>query len=160
TPDGTTIIASMSKPMREWYFGQIDAQTLNLIRRVFVPADTQHMELAFDGKSALSSIATGKAPFESKLVAYDLERNELRVLRTPTLPQGAKAFWMIAADPTGPRVVLLHEEHIIIWDYEQGQIAQEFKPEGWTKSMTSVGAAFSIDGRRLFVTADKFNTQE
>jgi hypothetical protein len=143
----TVLEPSLRKP----YLVLPDGRTVNIgIDALPSYAD---LILAFDEQSALAMV-------DGQLVGYDLRGNELRQLPTPAFSRGSRRSWLKTADPTGPRVALLHDDSMIVWDYAQGTIVTELHPEGWTESMTSVGAAFGADGSRLFVAADNFRRQD
>jgi hypothetical protein len=149
TPDRQFIVVQSSSQGRR--FEQVHAQTLFTAVGVEAPSpDTQFMGLAYDGKAVLVSV-------NSRLFAYDFAENRLRGLATPVTSLGTGRFWLIATDPKGPRVVFNRDETVVIWDYDAQSTILELRPEGWRTSMTSVGAAYSADGARLYIAADNFN---
>ncbi|MGA2126436.1 MAG: WD40 repeat domain-containing protein, partial [Xanthobacteraceae bacterium] len=93
---------------------------------------------------------------QNDLMAFDIGSDMLRPLSSPVFSQGDSRWWLVASDPTGPRVVLSHEDGIVIWNYAESKLEHLLQPQGWIKSMTPIFAIYSRDGRTLFVAADAY----
>jgi hypothetical protein len=131
-----------------WRLAQMDASSFKVHHSVQIPSvGPQKIVMAYDGKSALTEL-------DNNLVAFDLGSDTLRPLSSPAFSQGN--WWLVGSDPTGPRIVLSHEDGIGIWNYAEGKMEHLLQPQGWIKSMTPIFSAYSRDGKTLFVAADTY----
>jgi WD40 repeat protein len=144
--DGKNVVFETSKG--SWRLAQMDTFSFKEQHSVQVPGPgTQKIVMAYDGKSALIELDNG-------LKAFDLGSDTLRPLPSPVFSQGN--WWLEASDPTGPRIVLNHEDGIVIWNYAEAKAEHLLQPQGWIKSMAPIFAAYSHDGKTLFVAADTY----
>jgi hypothetical protein len=131
-----------------WRLAQMDASSFKVHHSVQIPSPgPQKIVMAYDDKSALTEL-------NNDLVAFDLGSDTLRPLPSPVFSQGN--WWLVASDPTGPRIVLNHEDGIGIWNYAEGTMEHLLQPQSWIKSMTPIFATYSRDGKTLFVAADTY----
>jgi WD40 repeat protein len=144
--DGKNIVFEVSD--NSWRLAQMDAFSFKVHHSVHVPSPgTLKIVMAYDGKSALTEL-------DNDLMAFDLGSDTLRPLSPPVFSQGN--WWLVASDPTGPRIVLNHEDGIGIWNYAESKLEHLLQPQGWMKSMTPIFATYSRDGKTLFVAADTY----
>ncbi len=153
--DGNTFV---TQGPGSWGLVQRDAGSFDVRHSVEMPVGTvggtQRIVMTYDGKSALVEL-------DNRLMAFDIGSDSLRPVPSPTFSEGRPDWWLEAADPTGPRIALRHEDAIAIWDYEKGELLRQLKPPGWIKSMTiDLDVSYSSDGKKLFIGADAYWDKE
>lgn len=127
--DGNTIVAiestrATNSLLDTWRFLQIDSRSLEV--RYAAPAVPFASEffMSHDGKSLLVRAKEG-------LAAFDLGKEGLRPLKSPSFAKDADRWQLIAGDPTRPRAVILHDRSVYVWDYEKGTLEHQLRPEAW-----------------------------
>jgi hypothetical protein len=152
--DGKIIISEGRIPPFYPILFQADSRSFTTRNQAAVSGYIPAIVMAHDGKSALTEL-------DNRLMAFDIGADALRPLRSPTSLVGRADWWLKAADPTGPRVALYHDDEILVWDYEKGVLLRQLHPAAWIKSMTiDLDVVYSHDGKRLFVGADAYWDRE
>jgi hypothetical protein len=149
--DGKIVVTQGPGPSGEERLFQRDSRSFAVLHSVPLRRGwTQNIAMAYDKKSALVEL-------DNALAAFALGSDTLEQLSSPVFPHGRDDWWLRAADPTGPRIAVLHEDTIAIWDYKRHALIRELRPGGWTKSMTAdLDVVFSRDGKKIFIGADAY----
>jgi hypothetical protein len=151
--DGKTILALESGA--EWRYLQIDAQTLEIREATPAVPWSEQYEVSHDRKSLLVHGAQG-------LAALDVGSAVLRQLRSPAFAERPQNWRLVGADPTGPRVVILREKSVLVWDYDKGTFLHRLQATTWTGPLgiNFVHASYAKDGRHLMVAVDQGQGRE
>lgn len=150
--EGSLVVAQGIDPLHGQILFQADARSFTLHNWAPATGWASSIVMAHDGRSALTEL-------DNRLFAFDLGGDALRPLPSPTALAGDERWWLSAADPTGPRVALYHEDEILVWDYDKGALLRRLRPPGWIKSMNAE-VVYSRDGKRLFIAADAYWDRE
>lgn len=155
--DGKTVMALVDRPgswtAQGWQFLQVDAQTLEV--RHSAPA------VSWTGEFAMSSDGTSLLVHgEQGLAAFDVGVDGLRSLPSPAFAEDPKNWRLIAADPTGPRVAVLHGNSVIVWNYEKSTFGPAIQPENGGDKLWPAYGLFLAEGQNLVVGINRVKDRD